>query len=355
LWSALFEHPIGELIDAIFVDDTVRGVVATDALIGTFADLHDSSLRQNACFLYHVIGDGHGDWNVPVGGMGAVTAALSAAARTAGAELVTDAAVTSVRADGTSAEIEVSVGGDSPALVSADWVLAGCAPRELDRLLGRPSHDVGVEGCQVKVNMLLTRLPRLRSGVDPTDAFAGTLHISEDASQLAAAHRSAATGRLPEVLPAEVYCHSLTDWSILSQDLAESGYHTLTLFGLHTPASLFTEDNDGTRNHAVARYLEQINSFLAEPIEGCVALDGDGRPCIEAKSPLDLEADLGLPGGNIFHRPLAMPFASDEHPAGTWGVETDIANVLICGAGAVRGGGVSGIPGHNAAMAVLAL
>jgi phytoene dehydrogenase-like protein len=353
LWTALFERPIGELIDDTFTDDTVRGVVGTDALIGTFADLHDPSLVQNACFLYHVIGDGHGEWNVPVGGMGALTGGLATIARAAGAEIVTDASVVAVRSDGVEAEVDISVAAASPQTVGARWVLAGCAPRELDRLLGRPSPDEDVEGCQVKVNMLLTRLPQLRSGADPFDAFAGTLHIDEDAAQLAAAYTSAAAGRLPDVLPAEVYCHSLTDASILSPELAASGHHTLTLFGLHVPASLFRADNAGTRNEAVARYLSQINAFLAEPIEECLALDADGRPCLEAKSPLDLEAELGLPGGNIFHRPLAMPFATDEHPEDTWGVETDLANVLVCGAGAVRGGGVSGIPGHNAAMAVL--
>ncbi|MCS7476240.1 FAD-dependent oxidoreductase, partial [Umezawaea endophytica] len=60
----------------------------------------------------------------------------------------------------------------------------------------------------------------------------------------------------------------------------------------------------------------------------------------------------GLPRGNIFHGDLAWPFAEDGE-AGGWGVETDVANVFVCGAGARRGGGVSGIGGHNAAMAVL--
>ena len=74
-------------IEDAFDDDLVRGVVLTDALIGTFAGAHDLDLRQNRCFLYHVIGGGTGDWDVPVGGMGAVTGALGRAARGAGAEL----------------------------------------------------------------------------------------------------------------------------------------------------------------------------------------------------------------------------------------------------------------------------
>ena len=90
LWEALVERPLGELVEATWADDLVRGVVLTDALIGTFAGAHDASLAQNRCFLYHVIGNGTGDWDVPVGGMGALTDALADAARAAGAEIVCD-------------------------------------------------------------------------------------------------------------------------------------------------------------------------------------------------------------------------------------------------------------------------
>ena len=67
--------------------------------------------------------------------------------------------------------------------------------------------------------------------------------------------------------------------------------------------------------------------------------------------PLEIEADLGMPGGNIFHRDLQWPFAEQPEDEGRWGVETADPNVFVCGAGARRGGGVSAIPGRNAAMA----
>jgi phytoene dehydrogenase-like protein len=355
LWEQLFVRPLGEAIEATFVDDTVRGVVATDGLIGTFADMHDPSLMQNACFAYHVIGDGHGEWKVPVGGMGAVSGALAAAAQQRGAQLVTNATVTAIRSDGSKGEVDVSIGEESTVTIAADWILAGCAPRTLHRLLGGPSPtDEAIEGCQLKMNMLLTRLPTLKSGISPEDAFAGTLHISEDYSQMAVAYQQARAGMVPDELPGEVYCHSLTDPSILGDELAAKGFHTLTLFGLHLPASLFTKlGNDVVKAQAAQRYLAQINEFCTEPIEACMARDANGWLCMEVKSPLDLDDDLDLPGGNIFHRPLAMPFSCDQHEAGSWGVETHIDNVLICGAGAVRGGGVSGIAGHNAAQRVL--
>lgn len=349
-WRALFEEPIGAAIEREFEDDLVRGVVLTDALIGTFADAHDPALPQNRCFLYHVIGGGTGAWDVPVGGMGALTDALAAAARTAGATLATGHEAVRVDTDGHRAAVAYRT-ADGEGVVAARHVLVGASPQELAALTGE-APPAPAEGAQLKVNMLLKRLPALRDPtVDPRQAFAGTFHVAEGYGQLAAAHAEAASGRLPAAPPSEIYCHSLTDPSILGPDLAARGYQTLTLFGLHTPARLFAADNDAVRRQLLKATLAQLDAHLAEPLVDCLATDADGRPCIEAKTPLDLERELRLPGGNIFHRALAWPYAQEG--TGRWGVETRHANVLLCGAGAVRGGGVSGVPGHNAAMAVL--
>ncbi|WP_432153814.1 phytoene desaturase family protein [Streptomyces tricolor] len=349
-WRTLFEEPLGVAVERTFADDLVRGVVLTDALIGTFADAHDPALDQNRCFLYHVIGGGTGAWDVPVGGMGALTDALAAAARSAGARIATGHEVVRIDTDGRTAEVAYRTAGGE-GVAAARHVLVNASPAELAVLTGDPAPEPA-EGAQLKVNMLLTRLPRLRDpDADPREAFAGTFHIAEGYRQLATAHAQAAAGELPAAPPSEIYCHSLTDPTILGADLAERGYQTLTLFGLHTPARLFDRDNDAVREELLESTLAQLDAHLAEPLADCLARDADGRPCIEAKTPLDLERDLRLPGGNIFHRALSWPYAQDG--SGRWGVETRHANVLLCGAGAVRGGGVSGVPGHNAAMAVL--
>lgn len=141
-WSALFERPLGETVEAAFEDDVVRGVVLTDALIGTFTHAHDPSLLQNRCFLYHVIGGGTGDWDVPVGGMGALTDALADAARAAGAEIVTGTEVTAVETDGTRAEVSFEGGsvGAGHVLVNASrtrW--PGCWGRRPRRSPKAPS------------------------------------------------------------------------------------------------------------------------------------------------------------------------------------------------------------------------
>lgn len=355
LWQSVVERPLGEVLRSTFSNDTVRGIVATDALIGTLADLESKSLAQNICFLYHLVGNGTGDWDVPVGGMGAVTDALAAAATSAGATIRTGAEVTTVDPSGTVTWQDDAGQGAA----TGSTILSNLAPVVLNHLLGAAGADpilteAGPEGAQLKVNMLLSRLPRLKNAlVDPRAAFSGTFHINEDFSQLQLAYSAAAAGRVPDLTPCEIYCHSLSDRSILGPDLAATGAQTLTVFGLHLPARLFLADNDAMREVALAATMRSLNSVLAEPIEDVIARDSNGDPCLEARTPLDLEADLAMPGGNIFHRSLQWPWAESRSEVGTWGVETAYERVLVCGAGARRGGGVSGIPGHNAAQRVL--
>ncbi len=353
-WDYLVEQPLGQVIEERFSDDTVRGVVATDALVGTFADMNDESAVQNRCFLYHRIGNGSGERRVPVGGMGAVTDALAVAARNAGATLLTGAGVSSIESDGTEATVTWHDGGTWRS-VSCDWVLSNVAPWVLQVLLGEEAGD-RPEGSQFTVNLLLDRLPRLRSGEPPKNAFAGTLHVAEDYSQLQKAYVEAADGTLPTTQPGELYCHSLTDPSILGK-LAARGMHTLTYFGVHTPARAFADDVDAQRDVAVERALDAINEVLDEPIESLIAEDKHGAPCLEAKAPQDIDEALAMPGGHIFHGDLVWPWAPNrarlDSPAQRWGVATELPNVLLCGSGARRGGAVSGLGGHNAAQAVL--
>ncbi len=288
-WEALVERPLSELLERAVPDDEARGIVATDALIGTFAALDDPRLAQNRCFLYHVIGNGTGAWDLPVGGMGALTDALAGAAGAAGVELRTGVEVTAL--DAGPGQVEVT-SSDGERYV-AEHLLANVAPAVLARLLGDPEPEPGPEGSQLKLNMVLSRLPRLRDGsVSARDAFTGTFHVNEGYSQLATAYAQAAAGQIPVVVPAEAYCHSLSDRSILSPELAASDAQTLTVFALHMPARLFGSEDDKQR--AVAATLASLNSVLAEPIEDCLMRDANGQLCLEARTPLELEAELGL-------------------------------------------------------------
>jgi phytoene dehydrogenase-like protein len=323
-------------------------------LIGTFARADDATLTQNVCFLYHLLGGGTGDWDVPVGGMGAVSGALAAAAAGHGAEIITGADVYAIDPDG---DVRYRRDGQEHR-VHAEFVLANVTPVVLAGLLGEPEPTLA-PGAQVKVNLMLRRLPRLRDdSVTPEQAFGGTFHINETFSQLDTAYTRAEHGVVPDPLPCEIYCHSLADPSILSDRLRETGAQTLTVFGLHTPHQLVAGgDPDRMRDTLTSAVLKSLNSVLAEPIQDVLMEDSAGRLCIEAKTTLDLEQTLGMTGGNIFHGALSWPFAEDDEPLDTparrWGVATAHDRILLCGSGSRRGGAVSGIGGHNAAMAVL--
>jgi phytoene dehydrogenase-like protein len=368
IWNEFIENPVGKVIENSFESDLVRGVVLTDGMIGTFGSNLDPNLDVNKCFLYHVIGNETGEWNIPIGGMGQVSDGLRKAALEAGATLLADCEVAHIAEDGAVSYVSHNPGFADEVLeteeIRGKFVLANVSPVELEKLTG--IKDVvptatKADGAQVKVNLLLKRLPKLKDeSLDPVAAFGGTFHINETYDQLQTAFVQASNGEIPNPLPCEIYCHSLTDPTILSKELHEQGAQTLTVFALHTPHSLLTgKNNIEMRGQLTRAVLDSLNSVLAEPIEDLLMIDENGKPCIEAKTTQDLQDVLRLPGGNIFHGALAWPFVEDgddlSTPAKRWGVATKQENLLVCGSGARRGGAVSGIAGHNAAMAVLEL
>ena len=347
IWKIMIEQSLGKTLDEYFKNDLVKGVVLTDGLIGTFTSAYE--MQTNICFLYHLIGNGTGEWKVPQGGMGALVSELENKAISLGVEIKVNSKVQSINAEPNQVSVELENGQNH----QGRYLLSNVAPQVLAKLQGELVPD-SLEGSQVKINMLLKSLPKFKSGVSASDAFVGTLHINESFAQLERAYQQAKAGSLPDELPLEMYCHSLSDNSILSDELNQQGFHTLTIFALHTPAKLFDSDPEKVKEIAKQKALSALNQYLVDPIEDHLAIDANGKLCIEVKSPIDLENEINLPRGNIFHRDLSMPFKDDGSTI-KWGVETNHPRVFLCGAGAIRGGGVSGIPGHNAAMAILGL
>jgi phytoene dehydrogenase-like protein len=353
-WRSLAEEPIGIALERYLQNDLLRGLVFTDAKIGVSTHPHDPTLLQNRCFLYHLIGNKTGEWKVPVGGMGAVAKKLEEAARQSGAEMLTSVELRAIEASAGTRRVEFVRGGTTET-VEAKFLLVNFGLNVLSKYLGQTFHpDRTDEGSVFKINLLLRRLPKLKATRYPaTEAFCGTFHIDEGYAEMNRSYEQALAGRLPDKLPSEIYCHTLTDDSILSPELRARGFHTLTLFGIDTPWSLFANDNKTMSQRAERRFIDGINHWLAEPLEDCLAVARDGSHCLESKSPVDIEESLGLYHGNIFQSAPSFPFAADPAQVGTWGVETDFENVFLCGSSAHRGGAVSGIPGHNAAKKVL--
>jgi phytoene dehydrogenase-like protein len=353
-WRSLVEEPLGSAIERYLRDDLVRGLVFTDAKIGVLTQPHDPSLLQNRCFLYHLIGNKTGEWKVPVGGMGAISSELERAARNAGATMLTNVHLHALNVTGNTRAVEFRV-NEKQENVEAQFLLVNFGRNLLAKYTARFFQpDRTDEGSVFKINMLLSRLPKLKATkLSASEAFCGTFHSDEGYEQMIASYDEASDGRLPGKTPCEIYCHTLTDDSILAPDLRDRGFHTMTLFGLDAPWSLFVRDNENMRREAEKKFLASIDQWLEEPIEDCLAAGRNGKPCIESKSPVDIEDALGMYHGNIFQNAPTFPFAERKEQVGTWGVETEFENVFFCGSSALRGGAVSGIPGHNAAMKVL--
>jgi phytoene dehydrogenase-like protein len=353
-WRSLVEEPLGNAIERYLQNNLVRGFVFTDAKIGILTHPHDPSFVQNRCFIYHLIGNKNGEWKVPVGGMGAVARELEQAARKAGAEMLTNVDLCALDVTPKTRNVEFVVDGKRE-MVEARFLLVNFGRNVLAKFTGKLYQpDSTDEGSVFKINMLLRRLPKLKATrYAATEAFCGTFHSDEGYEQMNTSYDQACQGRLPDKTPCEVYCHTLTDDSILAPELREQGFHTMTLFGLDTPWSLFARDNRGMSKLAEKKFIASINQWLDEPLEDCLAVAHDGNLCIESKSPVDIEDALGMYHGNIFQDAPTWPFAERKEQVGTWGVETEYENVFLCGSSALRGGAVSGIPGHNAAMKVL--
>src|SRR3989454_3523835 len=353
-WRSLADEPLGRSLERYLQDDLVRGLVLTDAKVGIFTSPHDPSLVQNRCFLYHLIGNKTGEWKVPVGGMGAVARELERAARKAGAEFLTGVELRALDVKGKNRGVEFEADGERRT-VEARYLLVNFGRNVLARFVGKLYQpDATDEGSVFKINMLLRRLPKLKAErYASAEAFCGTFHSDEGYEQMNVSYDQAREGRLPGKTPCEVYCHTPADDNTLAPRLREKGFHTMTLFGLDAPWSLFARDNRTMRKLAEKKFIESMNQWLEEPLENCLAVARDGSLCIESKSPVDIEDALGMYHGNIFQDAPTFPFAETKAQIGKWGVETEYRNVFLCGSSAQRGGAVSGIPGHNAAMKVL--
>ncbi|NNE90988.1 MAG: NAD(P)/FAD-dependent oxidoreductase, partial [Verrucomicrobiales bacterium] len=256
---AFFEEPLGNLIESHLDHDLIRGMVFTDAKIGVLTEPEDATLLQNRTFLYHIIGRGTGKWQPPAGGMGALVDQLESVARRAGTEILTGAGVLEIGPGSGNSDHEVrfSLDGQEQS-VRARFVLQNHTPPH-------PSGEVDREreGSVFKINLMLKHLPALKSKtVSAEDAFCGTFHIDEGYEKMRADYWAVDAGSLPEDPGCEIYCHSLTDPSILGEEVREKGWQTLTCFGLDAPYGLFESDNEALRQLTLERAFRVINEHL---------------------------------------------------------------------------------------------
>ena len=325
-----------ELLDGSIADELagipsegVRVPFAIQGLIGTLAGPTDPGTAFIA--LYHDLGEASGvpgAWGYARGGMGAVTAALRAAAEAAGARVHLEIAVERVLVDdGRACAVVLEDGRE----VRARAVLSNADPLRTTALAGLPAPvNWRQAGPVVKVMLLLDGLPDFTSwpGLEP---WAGTIDIGFTLADLECAAADARAGR-PSARPwIEAACQTAAD-----PTLAPPGKHVLSLFCQCFPAGV---DPDAAANVAIARFAE-VCPQLPDRIIDRLAL-----------GPLELESRFGLTGGHIFHgEMLGDQLLERRFPARRFG---GMEGLYLAGSGAHPGGAVTGAPGYLAAQAVL--
>ena len=354
-WAALFERPIGELDRACLDDDLVRGIVATDALIGTFAGAHDADLRQNRCFLYHVIGNGTGDWDVPDRRHGRGDRRARRRRRAApGAELRYRRRGRRDRAGRPTVAVRWRDAAAARASRRARtcWPTSrrpcstGCSARTPAASRARGRAAQGQPAAQAAA-AAARRAPSTRATRSPAPSTSTRATRSSKPPTRRRRRGGSRSAAVRDLLP-------LADRPVDPRARAARGGRADAdlLRPAHCPRGC-SRPTPTARASRAAGHARVAGQRARRARRSTAWRDADGRPCVEAKTPAGPRGRAA--DARRQHLPPRPELAvrRERGRVGTWGVETDDPRVLLCGAGARRGGGVSGVPGRNAAMAVL--
>lgn len=354
---ALLLGPARATLERWFESEPLRATLATDAVIGAHAS--PSSPGTGYVLFHHVMGEtggARGVWAYVQGGMGGLASALAGAARAAGAEIRTEAAVARIQVD--AGRVQGVVLEDGTAL-EAPLVLSSADPHQTFlRLLGRDALPAdfarALEGLDfrspaVKINAALDGLPAFRGHGDgrrPGPEHRGTIHLGAlELDALDASYEAARAGTLPERPMVELTLPSAVDPS-----LAPPGQHVASFFVQHVPPELDASAWD--RQRLRERLADRVLALLDEVAPGSSARVRH----LEVLAPPDLEQIFGLRGGNIFHGAMALHRLGPLRPLPGWArYRSPVAGLFLCGAGAHPGGGVMGACGRNAAREALRL
>jgi phytoene dehydrogenase-like protein len=338
-----------DFLDQWFETDALKATMAASGIIGTFLGVRSPGTAY--VLLHHYMGEIDGafrSWGFARGGTGAISLAIASAAREAGAEIRTGAAVDRILVEGDRAVGVVLQNGDE---IRASAISASTDPRlTFFGLVGRerlPAEFVAdieryrYRGSSGKVNLALDALPEFTCLPGPGSHLRGAISISPGVDYMERAYDDAKYGRYSRRPYIDMVIPSLTDPSI-----APPGKHVLSCFVQYAPYQL-----RGTT------WDEQREAFGDAVIDTIAEHAPNIRDIIlhrQVITPLDLEREFGLTEGNIFHGELTLEQLFFLRPAPGWAkYRTPIRGLYLCGSGAHPGGGIMAAPGRNAAVAVL--
>ena len=339
---------VADLVSEFFETELLRSVVAARGIFGTA--LGPWSAGSSLVLLIRAAGDRHpaGSAFFAVGGAGAITQAMTLAAKEAGAEIRTGAEVKEVRVkDGTASGVVLANGDE----INAQAVISNADPRRTLLKLVDPTHltpdfvmklqNYRMPGTVAKVNLALSALPKFTALKSDDAALRGRIHIGPEIDYLERAFDASKYGGFSEHPYLEVAIPSLTDPS-----LAPAGKHVMSIYMQYAPFKLKNTDWNSQRSNLG----ETVVKTLAEYAPNLPGLVEDGQII----TPKDLEETYGLTGGHIFHGELALDQFFTMRPLLDWArYKTPIENLYLCGSGTHPGAGLTGGSGANAAREIL--
>jgi phytoene dehydrogenase-like protein len=339
-----------DYLSAWFEHDTIRALLAYYASIGTFAGPRSPGTAY--VLMHHLMGEHEGaaGWGFVRGGMGAITAAMARSGARFGMQIITDAPVAEVLvSDGRATGVRTADGREFQARAIACNVAASTlykrliAPAHLPAEVLREIDTFRTFSTAFKMNIAAHEPPSYRA-FDPARLqfrYPTYVHIAPSIDYLERAYDDAKYGWyssrpfLTPVVP-----------TIVDDSLAPPGKHVINIFGGHAPYRLrdgasWADEKPNLTRAALGVIESMAPGFAARIID------------IETLVAPDLEAIVGLPQGHIFHGELSADQLFWQRPAPHWAdYRTPVAGLYLCGSSAHPGGGVSGIPGHNAAREI---
>jgi phytoene dehydrogenase-like protein len=335
----LFDWSMAEFVERYLRDERLQEAHLGQGVIGTNASPFDAG---TASIRFHHssgrLGGMPGMWGYVRGGMGMVSFYLCDAAREAGAAIATGVPVAQI----IPGEGVVLEGGER---IAAPVVVSNADPRRTLAMLGSHAdavwrervESVPIEGCTVKLNVLLRELPdfRARPGTNEAHHY-GQINAPLTKDEWKAGYAAARRGELPEHLWCELYFQSVHDATV-----APAGLQTMSVFAQYVPYRFANGTWDERRDEVKKLAMRSLGRFCSNI--GTAVLDA------QVLGPPDIEERVGLTGGHIFQGECLPPYMWSKRLA----ARTPMQGVYLCGACTHPGGSVIGINGRNAAMAVL--
>ncbi|MBC8024334.1 MAG: NAD(P)/FAD-dependent oxidoreductase [Burkholderiales bacterium] len=345
----LFTLSAAEWLERWFESDPIKACFGFDAVVGNFASPYTPGSAY--VLLHHVFGEVNGrkgSWGHAIGGMGAITQAMRREAEARGVEIRTGVGVSRVvERAGRAAGVVLDDGSE----LSARCVVSNAHPRALLGLLPESRGEwrdaianYQSESATLRMNVALSELPDFASlpGRNAQPHHSSGIIMAPSLAFMDRAFTSAREEGWSREPIVEMLIPSTVDDS-----LAPAGKHVASLFCQHFRYQLPGDRSwDSERERVADLVIDQVTRF-APNFKSSVL----GRRIL---TPLDLEREFGLVGGDIFHGKLSLNQLFSARPIlGHGNYRMPLKGLYLCGAGSHPGGGVTGAPGHNAAREVL--